>query len=130
MFVNLSNHPSGSWGEAQRTAAQQWGEIKDYPFPNVPPETDEAGADQMAADIVREVLSWNPQAVMCQGEMTVGFRIVQMLLNAGIPVMAACSRRVAEERTLEDGTTMKESVFRFCGFRAYGTPRNPQQTEA
>ena len=37
MFVNFTNHPSGSWGAAQRRAAQVYGEILDLPFPDVPP---------------------------------------------------------------------------------------------
>lgn len=37
MFVNFTNHPSGSWGAAQRRAAQVYGEILDLPFPEVPP---------------------------------------------------------------------------------------------
>ena len=37
MFVNFTKHPSGSWGAAQRRAAQVYGEILDLPFPDVPP---------------------------------------------------------------------------------------------
>ena len=49
MFVNFTNHPSGSWGAAQRRAAQVYGEILDLPFPDVPPTLSAAEVAARAA---------------------------------------------------------------------------------
>lgn len=37
MFINLSNHTSTRWSEAQKEAARQYGEIVDMPFSAVSP---------------------------------------------------------------------------------------------
>lgn len=41
---------------------------------------------------------------------------------AGIPTLAACSRRQSQETTCPDGSTLKRSIFAFAGFRRYGSP--------
>lgn len=123
MFLNFSNHSSEGWGEDELAAARQWGEIRDLPFPNVAPELDEDAVAALARDCVRRILALKPDAVLCQGEMTLCFRVTQGLLDAGVPVVAACSERIVTERQLEDGGYQKLSVFRFRRFRAYGVPR-------
>ena len=50
------------------------------------------------------------------------YRVVQRLEAAGIPTLAACSRRKSQETTYPDGSTLKRSIFAFAGFRRYGSP--------
>lgn len=119
MFVNCSNHPSERWEERQLLAAGKWGEIVDYAFPYVRAGADEETVSEMAGKAVREMAQLRPDAVMCQGEFTLTYAIVKRLKEQGILVVAACSERRVEEKRLSDGSTQKESEFRFVRFRKY-----------
>ena len=33
IFINFSNHPSDRWDDKQKKASEQYGRIKDIPFP-------------------------------------------------------------------------------------------------
>lgn len=114
-FINFSNHPSESWSVDQITAAEQYGEIKDYPFPSVPGDADEEMIASIADIAVEKILSMDPAAVMCQGEFTLTFAVISRLIKAGIAVLAACSERQVQET--EDGK--KIVSFHFEGFRCY-----------
>ena len=37
MFINHTNHPSQYWSDEQLTAAHQYGEVVDIPFPLIDP---------------------------------------------------------------------------------------------
>lgn len=119
MFVNITNHPHENWSLEQIEAAREYGEIIDIVFPSVPPDASEADVDTMAEDLFRQVICLKPDIVMCQGEMTLAFRVVERLKSAGIKTVAACSERHACETYLADGSTQKSTVFLFKGFRAY-----------
>ena len=119
MFINLSNHKAVGWSKEQLDAAGKWGEVVDYPFPNVPADADENDIADMSEKIVNELLEKNPKAVMCQGEFTLSYAIIKRLKELGIPVVAASSERVVEEQVLEDGTVERVSKFRFARFREY-----------
>ena len=115
MLLNLSNHPSDRWPDAQRRAATDlYGSIHDLPFPNVPPAatTDEVRALVEAYEA--RILSLDPTAVHLMGEMTFTFALVQRLQAIGIPCIASTTERIAEER---DG--QKVVTFRFVQFRGY-----------
>ena len=66
-----------------------------------------------------KILSMEPAAVLCQGEFTYTFAMVERLKALGVPTMAACSERVVEEQLDADGSTRKISKFRFVRFRMY-----------
>lgn len=91
-------------------------------FPAIDPATNEAVLDSLAAVYADRILHLNPDAVLCQGECTFVYRVVQRLEAAGIPTLAACSRRKSQETTYPDGSTLKRSIFAFAGFRRYGSP--------
>ena len=95
MFVNFTNHPSGSWSAAQRRAAQVYGEILDLPFPDVPPTLSAAEVAALADEWAARILALRPACVLCQGEMTLTTRVVRLLQSRGVPVVAACSARCA-----------------------------------
>lgn len=119
MFLNVSNHPSSKWDKEQLEAAEKWGKIEDIAFPVVPPEAEEEEIEAMAEKLSAQILSYSPDAVMCQGEFTLCFSIVNKLKLQEIPVMAACSGRFVEEHEDEDGNCVKKVLFRFERFREY-----------
>lgn len=119
MLINFTNHPSADWSEEQRTAAARYGVVKDLPFPAVPAEWDEAQVVALAFEWADRLAALKPQAVLCQGEFTLTAAVVSLLSLRGIPALAACSRRCVQEKRQENGTTVKQAVFRFVRFRQY-----------
>mgnify|MGYP007101881037 CR=1 FL=1 len=119
MFLNVTNHPSELWPPAQTAAALQYGEIRDLPFPAVPPEWDIRKVAALADTLADDILRLRPAAVLCQGEMTLTYQLVNRLHAAGIPALCACTERRTEETRLPTGETKKISVFEFRGFRRY-----------
>ena len=123
MLINFTNHPSAQWSAEQTAAAQVYGKVIGLAVPAIDPATNEAVLDSLAAVYADHILHLNPDAVLCQGECTFVYRVVQRLEAAGIPTLAACSRRKSQETTYPDGSTLKRSIFAFAGFRRYGSPR-------
>lgn len=119
MFVNCSNHSVDKWDHDQIEAAQQWGEIVDFPFPYVSAEFNEEQIEQLVGDAVKKILELKPDIVMCQGEFTVTYGIVNQLKKHGIPSVAACSERKVIEEHQTDGSVLKTSQFRFVQFRKF-----------
>ncbi len=119
IFVNHTNHASAQWSAEQTAAAQTFGEIFDVPFPPVPPNFDEAAVAELVAKNLREILKLNPAAVLCQGEFNYTFAMVAALKAKNIPALAATTERVTSEISLPDGSTAKNSVFKFVRFRRY-----------
>ena len=120
VFVNFSNHPSSRWSEEQlKVAGQQYGEIVDVPFPSLDPCMDERAIAEIGEDCIEKILKLSPCAVMCQGEFTLTFYVVNRLINKGISCVSACSERSSVEVMQEDGSVRKESLFLFRGFRKY-----------
>jgi len=118
MFINFSNHSSENWSEKQRDAALEYGEIKDYPFPQVEADATEEMIKKLTMEIVGEIVDMNPSAVMCQGEFTLAYSVTSELQKRGIKVLSACSDRESVEWTDGDGVH-KESRFVFTRFREY-----------
>lgn len=118
-FINYSNHPSSSWSAEQLSAAHEHGEIVDIPFTSVSPDADEKDISQLAERDVEVIMDYNPAAVLVQGEFTLTYRVVTMLLEKGVKVVAACAERRTEEWTEPDGSHVKKAVFRFVKFREY-----------
>lgn len=119
MLINLSNHPSIKWGEAQKAAASVYGEIKELPFPQISPEWNteevEAKAYTFYLDCV-ELLEKekSPSAIHLAGEPIFCFLLAQMLLRAGYRCLTSTTKR----KVIEVGDT-KTSEFQFVGFREY-----------
>ena len=115
-------HPKTGAKIEQQAAAQRYGKVVDLAFPAIDPAADEAALDSLATVYADHILHLDPDAVLCQGECTFVYRVVQRLEAAGIPTLAACSRRKSQETTYPDGSTLKRSIFAFAGFRRYGSP--------
>ena len=119
IFINYTNHPSAKWSAEQRAAAEVYGEIQDLQFPEVSPDMDMQEVAGLAEAETKKILAMKPKVVLCQGEFTLCFAVIERLLAAGIEVVAACSRRAVQELTDKDGTTRKQAEFRFVQFREY-----------
>lgn len=119
MFLNVTNHPSSEWSLEQREAAEKYGEIRDFPFPDVPVCWDSREVRKQAAVLAEEIAALAPAAVLCQGEMSMTYHLVRRLSEKGILVLCACSARKTKEENLPDGSVRRVSVFAFQGFRAY-----------
>ena len=119
IFINLSNHPSSQWSEAQLAAARKIGKITDIQFPAIDPNDSPEKIQKTAEGIFKFLRALGKPVVMVQGEFTLTYQLVRMLQDAGIRAVVSCSRRVSEEYVDEKGATVKVSSFRFEGFRDY-----------
>lgn len=117
MLINFSNHPSDLWEEHQLTAARQFGEIVDVPFPDVSPtwtaEEIKSLADEYATILMKKCDSSTIVHVM--GEMTFTFAVVSRLKAQGIVCVASTTERNAQ--ITPNG--QKLSDFQFVQFREY-----------
>jgi hypothetical protein len=114
-FVNLSNHPSSAWEDAQRNAAFAIAErIEDIAFPTVPPDADEEAIAALAEECAANVPPETSHALV-QGEFTLTVELVRLLQARGVTCLAATSKR----EVAEDGDGRRVSTFRFVRFRAY-----------
>ena len=119
MLINHTNHPAARWPKEQAEAARAWGEVADIPFPEIGADWDEERVAALAAENAAKIIAQQPAAVLCQGEFTYVYRLVSLLLAAGIPALAAASRREAIETQAADGSSQKMSRFVFTRFRQY-----------
>ena len=120
-FINVSNHMSSKWSEAQLNAALSYGNIVDVQFPSVSPSATHEDIIELAEKLTNDVYDLAPDIVMIQGEMTLVFAVVTMLKSKGIRCVAACSRRRSDEEVqkLAASGLTKEGMFEFMGFREY-----------
>ena len=125
MFINYSNHPSGSWADSQKRAAlAEYGSITDVPFPVISVTFTSEAVGQLAETEVRKLLKMlqesedGQNAVMCQGEFSLSYAVIAGLQKAGVRVVSAVSERKTVVK-IQDGASVKTSVFRFAGYREY-----------
>ena len=119
IFINFTNHPSDKWSIPQRQAAEKYGKIIDIPFPDVDSTLSSQEIEAMAAAEAKKILKYEPETVLCQGEFSLCFSVVRYLQEAGVTVLAACSRRAVKEIIGDDGITRKTAEFEFIQFREY-----------
>ncbi|GHV37276.1 hypothetical protein FACS1894187_13590 [Synergistales bacterium] len=119
MLINFTNHPSAKWTAEQLTAANVYGEIRDIPFPEVDPDGRETYISELADKYVAQIMAFDPNAVLCQGEMTLAFAVAARLVEFNVTTLAACSKREVSENIGANGETVKHAEFRFIRFRKY-----------
>ncbi len=119
VFINHTNHPSTRWSEEQCSAAEKFGTIIDFPFPDIAPQLSEKEVFLIVKENYVKILAMEPDAVLCQGEFCYTIAMTELLKQQGIPVMAACSERCSRESISSDGSTHKTNEFRFVRFRNY-----------
>ncbi len=118
LFLNLSNHSSDKWSEAQLDAARAYGEVVDMPFPVIDPGATTEEIHRLAEEYAEKITSSYPDrdlTIHLMGEMTFTFRLVTLLLARGVRCVASTTQRKTSE--LADGK--KESIFEFKEFREY-----------
>ena len=118
LLINLSNHPSASWGARQREAAEMYGEIEDMTFLAIPPEAGEREIADLAEEYVARIAEraeTRDVTVHIMGEMTFCYAVITRLQPLGIPCIASTTRRQITEAA--DG--VKEVHFDFETFRKY-----------
>lgn len=117
-LVNISNHPSEKWSEQQKA---NWDEIIDIPFPQIPPEATLDKVINMARSMFDSIFNKidNPRdyAFHVTGEFSFVFNFVSLLKEHNLRAVIACTQREVQEKTMEDGTTQKVSVFKFIQWR-------------
>lgn len=119
MFINLSNHPSDRWGEAQlETARKNYGEIIDMSFPQIAPNATDEELQILVQEYVQRIMSlakFQNVTVHIMGEMTFTFMVVTRLKEMGIRCVASTTERKTTYKA--DGTKLSE--FSFVKFRKY-----------
>jgi HEAT repeat protein len=119
MLINLTNHPLEDWEDAQRSAARQFGVVKDLPFPQVSPELTGDEVLDLAVEYLGRVKHLLPMpeehsAIHLMGEQVFTALLVQLLQREGYRVVASTTYR----DTSYEGEK-KITVFRFVRFREY-----------
>lgn len=130
-FVNLSNHPSAKWSQAQLAAAQAHGLVRDIQFPNVPPQASESDIATLARGLIaqmREIVGRDDLRGLTAHIMGETSLVCELVLQLNVlrndtlfrdgrglrPLTVVCS--TTERRVVEvDG--VKTSVFEFVRFR-------------
>ncbi len=123
MLINLSNHHSSTWEFKQKKSAiDQYGSVKDLPFPDVDPMYNELAikilaknTTKLCVEIFEHCIEKLPHAVHIMGEMTLTFAIVCELQKNKIKCIASTSKRQVQE----DQNGWKNSNFKFCRYREY-----------
>lgn len=87
-------------------------------------DSTEAGVTQAAPtdgneEAVAAVRDRAKDAVLCQGDFTLVYRVVARLKDAGVTVMAPTFQRVTKPTLRPDGTTVPGYSFDFVRFRMY-----------
>lgn len=116
MLLNLSNHPSANWPERQRNLANEiYGEVEDFPFPQIDPNLNEPQLDKLVEEYFLLVARKKPKAVHIMGELTFCVALIKKLQKAEFSCLASTTHRTTQD--LPDGT--KVSKFEFVRFRHY-----------
>jgi len=115
VFLNLTNHPSSRWSDAQRTAAEQLATpVVDRRFPAVPADWDLGQVQRLALETVADLPHGITHALV-SGEYTLTVSLVGLLQAHGVRCLAAC----AERDVVQIDAERKEQRFRFVRFRGY-----------
>ena len=114
-FINLSNHSTAQWDEAQMREARNLAErVEDLKFPDVPPDGDETVINDIADNCIANIPRETTHALV-QGEFTLTFELVRRLQARSVTCLAATTTRNVEE----EAHGRKVSSFKFVRFRTY-----------
>lgn len=112
MLINLSNHPSSAWTDAQKA---EYKDILDLPFPIVDPAGDGEYIDKLVEEYLQKIEAiQNVEAVHIMGEFNFCYKMINELKKKNIKCVASCTKRDTVE---ENG--VKISKFKFVRFREY-----------
>ncbi len=123
ILINVSNHPSERWSDAQKEA---WDEIVDIPFPNVPPEASNEDVRELARKLVTQInnhrFPTTLSFIMLQGEFTLSYIVYGHLAyeredGDRVVFVVPTTERKTVETVTPDGKTVKKTVFSFVRWR-------------
>lgn len=115
MFANVSNHPLAEWKPPQLEAARALAPVLvDVDFPDVSPDADDEALDALAKTTATRVPRSTTHALV-MGEMSLAFRLIEILQARRITCLAATTNR----RATTDAQGGKTSWFEFVRFRRY-----------
>jgi len=118
MLINLSNHPFEKWDEKQKQAAlTQFGNVEDFLFPIVSPESDLSDIENQADKIFKEITG-RYRVNICihlMGEFVLCYQLSKRFEKARIPCFASTTLREVAMRPNGE----KISLFHFIKFRKY-----------
>lgn len=120
IFANISNHTSVKWSEKQLIAAEKIcgsENVRDYQFPNIPPDASAEDVNKMAEDYAERVIEDGCNAALIAGPFGFALGVARRLADAGIAVFDATSERNTSEVVLPDRSTKKVVTFSFVQFR-------------
>lgn len=118
MLINLTNHPSSQWDEAQLVAAREYGEVIDMPFPAVDEQGDEEYIAALSDEYMDKVMKYAAHhtiTVHLMGELTFCYALLDRLRQQGITVVASTSKRIVTD----EAEGKKIVTFCFERFRRY-----------
>lgn len=132
IFINISNHPTDTWSDAQKAAVKkQYGpdEIRDIQFPNVNPEWSTKDVSVLVRTYENSILKIKENCddpdvkliVHVMGEMVFTQQLICALsVYRAITCIASTTKREIVTKFDENGIEVgKESKFIFCRFREY-----------
>lgn len=120
MFINISNHPSSDWGSEQMAKAKEYGDVIDFPFPEIDPTWDQYKIFDLSKEYLSEIKQLaktrNSQVVVhLMGEYSFCYNLANLLRDEGIDVLVSTSER--HSIINDDGS--KTIHFNFVQFRKY-----------
>jgi hypothetical protein len=118
MLINLSNHPFEKWDESQtQVATEQFGIVKDYPFPKVDPTSElneiEKQADKIFEDIIH--IYGTEISIHLMGEFVLCYQLLLRFVTKQILCYASTTQR----EVIMKPNGEKVSYFTFIKFRPY-----------
>jgi hypothetical protein len=119
MLINLSNHPSSKWDEAQQKAAASFGKILDISFPSIPPEWDTDQVEILARKYLEQIKAIDLESterpvVHIAGELVFCYLLIQLLLKEQFLCVTSTTERIVKEEK-----NVKTTRFEFIKFRAF-----------
>lgn len=119
MLINLSNHASANWSQKQMEAAiHQFGQVVDFPFPQIDPEFDINEIANLAETIFNQIFEKYEDLnfkIHLMGELSLVYQLLLLFKKRNIDCYVSTTHRAVEE--LEDGS--KKVRFNFVKFRSY-----------
>ena len=122
-FLNLSNHPISQWSEEQKQAAKnlRCGDLLEFPggLPLIPANAKIADVEKIAETIFKEVNKLNIAAAYVAGEFTLTYILVSQLEASDVRCFVATADQSCNEVLQDDGSSSKQSVFKFVSWQSY-----------
>lgn len=115
MLLNLSNHPSSQWSQAQLVAAKVYGDVIDIPFPSIDPYASEADIAVLVEDffhLVKSMGGVEDLTIHLMGEFSFTYALLCRLRQDGYNCIVSTSARNV---IMKEG--IKEVIFEFVRFR-------------